>query len=458
VTDGTPRPSATRRRLLQGVGGAALAAGLAAPALAQGGPRVARVWGEPGPYGGVFVQGMNEWAQRSNANIRFEVEQIPWDGVTVKLTTDLAARRPPTLISVESPIAYQLAAEGLLEPVEDVNRAIRARERLVDGFTLEQFGAWRSVQYAVPVHHQPCLLVVQKDIVDELGLGDPAGWNWDRFADAAKAITERKQGLAGYTMALGRNLCADYHITQFVWQAGGLTWDPADGFRTVFDSAATVEALDFIRRLLAHMPRAAVEFSFLQVVDQHVTGRTGMSAYWGRTMGRAAEEAPAIFRNMEYHLNPAHPRTGMRWTWTDINGWIIPRRDNPYIRETKEAVAYVSNSVDWMVRYSQSLMPNVGPVFKDVATAPAMLAHPFYRSKRRTLDVIFTESVPHACNTGLELKKGVNPLAGIAHGRSVWAQAVQRMLLNNEQPKAAAEWGQRQFEGIRRDNQRLVAS
>jgi len=447
----------TRRRMLRGAGGAALASGLSAPALAQGGPRVARVWGEPGPYGGVFVQGMNEWAQRNNANIRFEVEQIPWDGVTVKLTTDLAARRPPAAISVESPIAYQLAAEGLLEPMDDVNQAIRARERLVDGFTLEQFGAWRGVQYAVPLHHQPCLLVVQKDIVDELGLGDPASWNWDSFANAAKAISERRQGMAGYTMALGRNLCADYHITQFIWQAGGMTWDPANAFRTVFDSAATVEAFDFIRRLHAYMPRSAVEFSFLQVVDQHVTGRTGMSAYWGRTMGRAAEEAQGIFQNMEYYQNPAHPRTGMRWTWTDINGWIVPRRDNPHIRETKEAIAYVSNNVDWLVRYSQSLMPNVGPVFKDVATAPAMLAHPFYQSKRRSIDAIFTESVPHACNTGLEMKKGVNPLAGVAHGRSVWAQAVQRMLLNSEQPKAAVEWAHRQFDSIRRDSSRLIS-
>ena len=151
------------------------------------------------------------------------------------------------------------------------------------------------------------------------------------------------------------------------------------------------------------------------------------------------------------------PSTGGRWSWTDINGWIIPRRDNPFIRETKEAVAYVSNSVDWMVRYSQSLMPNVGPVFKDVASAPAMLAHPFYQSKRRSLDVIFKDSVPHACNTGLEQKRGVNPLAGVAHGRSVWAQAVQRMLLNNEAPKTAIEWGQRQFEGIRRDNARMLA-
>jgi ABC-type glycerol-3-phosphate transport system substrate-binding protein len=443
---------ATRRALM-----GATAAGLAAPAYAQNAPRVARVWGEPGPYGGVYVQGMNEWAQRNNANIRFEVEQIPWDGVTVKLATDLAARRPPALISVESPIAYQLAAEGLLEPVEDVNTAIRARERLVDGFALEQFGAWRGVQYAVPLHHQPCLLVAQKNVVDELGLGDPATWNWDNLANAAKAISERKPGMSGYTMALGRNLCADYHITQFIWQAGGLTWDPRDSFRTVFDSTATVEAFDFLRRLHPYMPRSAVEFSFLQVVDQHVAGRTGLSAYWGRTMGRAAEETPALFANMEYYLNPAHPRTNARWSWTDINGWIIPRRDNAFIRETKEALTYVSNNVDWLVRYSHSLMPNVGPVFKDVATAPAMLAHPFFQSKRRSLDVIFNTSVPQACNTGLEQKLGVNPLAGAAHGRSVWAQAVQRMLLNNESPKTAVEWGHRQFESIRRDNVRMLA-
>jgi ABC-type glycerol-3-phosphate transport system substrate-binding protein len=446
-----------RRSLLAGTAATTLATTLAAPAIAQGGQRVARVWGEPGPYGGVFVQGMNEWATRNNANVRFEIEQIPWDGVTVKLTTDLAARRPPALISVESPIAYQLAAEGLLEPVDDVCRAINAEARLAQGFTLASFGAWRGTQFAVPVHHQACLLVAQQDIVDELGLGNPATWNWDNFANAAKTIAEKKPGMAGYTMALGRNLCADYHITQFIWQAGGLTWDPSAGFRTSFSSDATVEAFDFIRRLFSYMPRSAVEFSFLQVVDQHVTGRTGMSAYWGRTMGRAAEEAKPIFDKMEYYLNPAHPRTGMRWSWTDINGWIIPRRDNPFIRETKEAVAYVSNSVDWMVKYSQSLMPNVGPVFKDVASAPAMLAHPFYQSKKRSIDTIFVDSVPHQCNTGYELKKGVNPLAGIAHGRSVWAQAVQRMLLNNESPRQAVDWGQRQFEAIRADNTRLLA-
>jgi hypothetical protein len=85
-----------------------------------------------------------------------------------------------------------------------------------------------------------------------------------------------------------------------------------------------------------------------------------------------------------------------------------------------------------------------------------MRAHPFYTSKARSLDVIFKGFVPHACNSGFELRQGINPLAGIAHGRSTWAQVIQRVLLNNETPKQAADWGQRQFEEIRRDNVRLL--
>lgn len=443
----------TRRGAL---GAAFAATSLAAPAYAQTRERVARVWGEPGPYVGVFTNGLNEWAQRNAPGLRFEAEQIPWDQVYTKLATDLAARRPPALISVESPIAYQLAAEGLLEQVADVNTAIRARERLVDGFSVDDFGTWRGTQYAVPLHHQGCLLVTQSDVLQDAGVGDPTDWTWQDLLNASRAITQRRQGMAGFTMALGRNLCGDYHIQQFIWQAGGMTWDPARNFETVFNSPATIEAYEFIKELYAFMPRSAVEFSFLQVVDQHVTGRTGMSFYWGRTMGRAFDEARPIFDRMEYYLNPKHPRTGARWSWTDINGWVIPRRDNPVIREAKEGLTAVMNSTDWMVRYSNSLFPNVGPVFKDQASAPAIQNNPMYVAKRRSVDVIFTGFVPHACNSGHEMKKGVNPLGGIGHGRNVWSQVAQRILVNNESPRAAVEWGHRQFEDIRRENRRLI--
>ena len=127
----------TRRKFVA----AAAATGLAAAgpffarssrAFAQGKSGVVRVWGEPGPYAGVAVDGMNEWAKQHAPGLKFEIETIGWDSVYIKLMTDLAAGQPANLISVESPIAYQLMAEGLLEPVDDLIDRI-GRDRMIEG-------------------------------------------------------------------------------------------------------------------------------------------------------------------------------------------------------------------------------------------------------------------------------------------------------------------------------------
>ena len=91
-----------------------------------------RVWGEPGPYAGVAVDAMNEWASANAPGLKFEIETVGWDSVYVKLMTDLAAQQPAHLISVESPIAYQLMAEGLLEPVDDVVQQV-GPDRMIEG-------------------------------------------------------------------------------------------------------------------------------------------------------------------------------------------------------------------------------------------------------------------------------------------------------------------------------------
>ena len=189
----------SRRTFLAGT--AATTAGLAAAgslatrpsqALAQAKSGVVRVWGEPGPYAGVAVDGMNEWAQKNAPGLKFEIETISWGSVYVKLMTDLAAGQPANLISVESPLAYQLMAEGLLEPVDDVIDTI-GRDRLIEGTKWEYWGNWKGQQYVVPAHHQPHLLMVRMDIINELGLPNPDTWTWDDLLNAAKTSTRRRR-------------------------------------------------------------------------------------------------------------------------------------------------------------------------------------------------------------------------------------------------------------------------
>lgn len=414
-----------------------------------------RVWGEPGPYGGVGVAAMNEWAQKNAPGLKFEIETIPWDNVYVKLMTDLAAKRPPSLISVESPIAMQMMAEGLLLPVDDLVDKI-GRNRLVDGVKWDYWGNWKGKQYVIPAHHQPHLLLVRMDIVKELGLKDPDTWDWNDLLNAAKTISEKKQGMVGFCMALGRNLCTDYHFAALLHSAGGRMYDPANKYEVVFDSPQTVEALNFVKELRPYMPKGAVEYSFLQVVDAHVTGQTAMSFYWGRTLGRAAEEAKPVFEATEAFNHAKHPKTGRRNNWNDFQGWCIPAQNNPFIEEVKQALVYQQTSKEWLIKYCHSLMPNVAPTYKDIADAPELKNHPFYQSKAKTVDTYFKASLANSSSTANELLQGPNPLAGYVHGRSVLAQTVQKVVIDNMKAEDAAKWGARELEAIRKENARLL--
>ena len=52
--------------------------------------------------------------------------------------------------------------------------------------------------------------------------------------------------------------------------------------------------------------------------------------------------------------------------------------------------------------------------------------------------------------------KGVNPLAGVAHGRSILAQTVQKVAVDNWKAADAAKWGAKELESVRKEHFSLV--
>lgn len=444
----------TRRRFLQGTAAAAV---LAAPgvARAQGKSGTVRVWGEPGPYGAVGVEAMNEWAQKNAPGLKFAIETIPWSDVYPKLMTDLAAGRPAHCVSVESPIAFQLMAEGLLEPVDDLVDRI-GRGRLIPGAKWEYWGAWKGRQYVIPAHHQSHLLVVRTDVLKEAGVTkNPAEWDWNDLLAASKAI-RAKTKLFGLCFALGRTIATDYYVMALLHSAGGRMFDAANKSQVVFDSPAAVETFEFIAELFPTMPPGSVGYTFLDVVDSMAKGQSGMAFYWGRVFGRAAEVDQKVFSTMEAYQHAAHPKTGKRLNWNDFQGWAIPKENNPYIAEVKEALVYLMTSREWQIRYAQSLVPNVSPVFQDVAQDPRLAQHPFFATKRRTIFEYYVEALKHASNSGNELLQGISPLAGIVHGRSILAQGIQQVIIEKKPAAEAVKWTHAQLEAVRREHIRLV--
>jgi ABC-type glycerol-3-phosphate transport system substrate-binding protein len=449
-------PELARRQVLRSAAGAG-AALLGAPARVRAAPATGtvRVWGEPGPYGAVAVDGMNEWARQHAPGLRFTIETLPWSDVYPKLMTDLAAGRPPHCVSVESPIAFQLMAEGLLEPVDDVIEAI-GRHRLIPGARWEYWGAWKGRQYILPAHHQGHLLVARTDALRQAGVTKPPGdWDWNDLLAAARQV-RAKTKLYGLCFALGRNLATDYYVISLLHSAGGRMFDADAKYQVVFESPAAVETFEYIRELVPSMPPGAIGYSFLDVVDSMVTGQTAMIFYWGRVFGRAAEVNPGLFKVMEAYQHARHPRTGKRYNWNDFQGWAIPKDNNPYVAPVRQALTYLLRSPEWATRYVHSLVPNVSPVFQDVVDGGRFQHHPFFATKRRTIFEYYTEALKHASNSGNELLRGINPLAGIVHGRSILAQGIGKVVLDKQPARDAVKWVHQQLEAVRREHLRLL--
>ena len=143
---------------------------------------------------------------------------------------------------------------------------------------------------------------------------------------------------------------------------------------------------------------------------------------------------------------------------TALEASLIHAKDNnPYVAEVKQALVHLMTSRDWQIRYAQSLVPNVSPVFQDVAQDPRLTQHPFFATKRRTIFEYYVEALRHASNSGNELLQGISPLAGIVHGRGILAQGLQQVIIDKKSPADAVKWVHAQLEAVRREHIRLVA-
>ena len=133
-------------------------------------------------------------------------------------------------------------------------------------------------------------------------------------------------------------------------------------------------------------------------------------------------------------------REGIDAAWAQVENQLQRRNDLiPNLVETTKGFAQHEEAV-----------------YKDIADSAELKNHPFYSSKPRTVDTYFKTSLEHSSSTANEMLKGVNPLAGFVHGRSVLAQTVQKVVIDKMAPREAAKWGARELDTIRKENMRLI--
>lgn len=306
----------------------AMSAGLAVAAMAvgvQAQEKVLRVWhSETEPQ---TVKAFNEIAKRFEAKhpgVKVQTEGLAWGDLEGKIMASLAAGTPPELAHGQPITCTALQAKGLLNPLDDVVKAIGAdniwdqvkRVCNVDG---KQFGLVHAAGTS--------LLIYRRDMADKLGLKPPKTWA-DLLAHA-KALTQDTNGdgkidIYGVTIP-GDNLFVNIIMGELIKANGGALFD--DSNKPLLTDKKMIEVLEFWRELVKYAPPGWEGHGYLQTFQNLYGQKAAMMLQgYGRGAGMIEKFAPKEMANdktFDVWVKPRGPSGKVPAAQVDEEPWML---------------------------------------------------------------------------------------------------------------------------------------
>jgi multiple sugar transport system substrate-binding protein len=190
-----------------------------------------------------------------------------------KIQTTLAAHNPPEFVP-RSAFArvVTLASLGVLEPLNDVLDAIGTTD-FVPG-SLDQYKSG-SDYFGLPLDKVTIAFWYRTDLAQQASLKLPT--TWDELLAFAKALTTG--GMYGFTLPYGRTALTNQYLFVLLRQNGGNIVDP--DLNVVFDSPATVQAVEFMAELAQYSPPASASYGSPEVVTSFTSGQSASTCSGG---------------------------------------------------------------------------------------------------------------------------------------------------------------------------------
>jgi multiple sugar transport system substrate-binding protein len=163
------------------------------------------------------------------------------DELLAKLSTAFAGGTPPDTFLINYRRYGVFAGEDALEPVQsylDDSEAISEDEYAPAALDAFRFDG--ETLTCMPQNVSSLVVYYNADLFEEVGLERPAaGWTWDDFLAAAKALTTGDNYGVGVEPSVIR-------VAPFAWSNGGeIVDDPVTPTTLTFDDPETEEALNF---------------------------------------------------------------------------------------------------------------------------------------------------------------------------------------------------------------------
>lgn len=287
--------------------------------------RTVRVWHtETEPQ---TIEAFNSIARRFEAGhpgVKIEAEGLAWASLEGKITASLAAGTPPELSHGQPITCTALQAKGLLNPLDEVVRAI-GEANIWD--QVKRVCNVGGKQYGLVHAAGTSLLIYRKDMADKLGLMPPKTWA-DLLAHA-KALTQDTNGdgkidIYGITLP-GDNLFINIILGELIKANGGVLFDKAN--RPQMTDRRMLEVLEFCRELAKYASPGWEGHSYLQTF-QNLYGQKAAMMFqgYGRGAGMIERFAPkemANDRTFDVWVKPHGPSGTQPAVQVDEEPWML---------------------------------------------------------------------------------------------------------------------------------------
>ena len=277
-------------------------------------------------YEEALNQVIDTWIQtQTDGNVEVERQYAPWDDYWGKLQTQVAAGTPPDLGIADYSRIVSYAKSGIIRNITDfVQSSDIQLDRMIPA-SLEQY-RWAEGDfdtgnpdgdfYGLPTDGQSMVMFYNKRMFDEAGIGYPTDdWTWDDLLEAAKATTKPDQTQFGFNLPVS-------YTWRGIWvKAAGGSFHTPDYRKSMLNSPETREAMTWLwDTYYTH-----------KVAPPPSAGGTGTHPFIGRQVAMAVDGVwwiSDVANGLEEGewdicMFPKHPRTGLRTTTVEADGWWI---------------------------------------------------------------------------------------------------------------------------------------
>ncbi|TWT12949.1 ABC transporter substrate-binding protein [Reyranella sp. CPCC 100927] len=422
-------PTGLTRRSALAVTGGALTAGALSRATSAQGAVTLRWWSPQSVPAQLAAYKLQiETFEAANPGIKVVFEPTSDETYAAQLAAAFASGQVPNIVThLPSFAVGNYWRSGLLEPFNDVIQMV-GPEKFYPGanriYEVEP-GVFAGAGIGGTAANS---LWLRTDLMKKAGIAE-APKTWDELRTAARKM--QGGGIYGAPLPYARNSMTTLIFICFIHLAGGQVFTP--DLQVAIDSPETLNALEFYKSMRELCPPGATSYSWGESLTAFVSGATATGIYTGRVLANVNAQNPSIKDSITCTTYPSISASVPSWTFNDFPSMFIPKAAKD-MGATKKFAAHIY-APEGYIKQLHAAPGHVLPVLKTIADDPKYQDNPIIAKYANEVKIMAAASAG-GFNLGFEsAKHKPNAKAGEVVNSAVIAEMVQRVCLNNEDPK-----------------------